>query len=268
MKTMRSAFLAATTLAALTGIANAQSIDPVNEEIGFQGQLVVTSATSAVITGTGPTAGQTTPVGASLAGVGYVSSGALFTGDLFAEGSPIVNNALYTFTLQGLTVDPDSISAVAVPVTPVIAPAGGTAIVASYTGGTINIWQRETPLGRTYSDPATDLADFAQGTPFLTADIINLSSNFFDPGAVGGNDGQGQINGLFQVTGGTILTDFLAEQGLTVGVISSQIFENQSAPGYTFALSGRADIIPEPATMALFGAGLLPLGAFLRRRKS
>jgi hypothetical protein len=219
-----------------------------------------------VIGGTGPTAGQTTPVGASLAGVGYVSSGALFTGDLFGPGSPVVDNALYTFTLTGLEVD--SFSATAVPVTPVIAPAGGTAIVSSYSGGTINIWARDTPLGRTYSDPATDLTDFASGTPFLTADIIALNSSFFDPGAVGGTDGTGQIQGMFQVTGGTILTDFLAEQGLTVGVISSQITTAGAAPGYSFALSGRADIIPEPATMALLGAGLLPLGAFLRRRKS
>lgn len=259
MKTMRSAFLAAGALAALTGVAHAQSIDPVNEEIGFQGQLNVDSVTSAVIGGTGPTAGMTTPVGASLSGVGYVSSGALFPSTLFAGGNPTVDNALFTFTLNGITLNGAANAT---------ASAVGTSIVANYTGGTINIYQRTTPLGRTYSTPSADQTDFANGTPYLTANLLSAQSIFFDPGALGGKDGFGQINGLFQVTGGTVYNDFLASQGLTIGVISSQIFENQAAPNYVFALSGRADIIPEPATIALFGAGLLPLGAFLRRRRA
>lgn len=256
MKTMRNALLAVGVLAAMIGSASAQSVDPFANEIDFQGQFNVDAAF------TDPSTGATLP--AVISGAGYLTSGALIPEEIF-QNPPVTNsqsNAHYTYTLTNLTFAgflPGTTS---------------TNINAQYTGGILNVYYDVTPDQTYTGSTAASMATFSDGQLVLTGNV-SVDSTFF---VTGPDSGFGSISGQVQFTGGGPYTEaggntydlyqILVNNKTTVGLIEADTNTRGRQGDYEFTAAGNVNIIPEPTTMALLGAGLLPMGMFLRRRRS
>jgi len=254
MKTLRSAFLVAGILAALTNGANAQTLFTPAGDLTFSGLFTTDGPDNVPQTADDALGSPGATI--NISGVGHVSGGTIFSpGPFFGPGGASAyrtgqaqdeTGANYTFVFDA---GPGTVSAV------------GTNVVTTYTSGFLDIFFDPTPITvANYNNRGT----FGDGTLFLRASINNLRSSFDVPG------GQGSVRGSVTFTGGTFYTGFLQPRGLTMGEISSQtnLFNTTNAPGtYDFQADGRLDVIPEPTTMALFATGLLPLAVRLRRRK-
>jgi hypothetical protein len=175
-------------------------------------------------------------------------------------------NSYYTFTLTGLSLVPGS---------SVFNPATGN-ITANYTGGTLRIFFDDADdmlpanglpsTGGSFaagagSGPGTNAN--TDGVLYLeAANNVSVASTF-NVATLGGG-----FVGDFFVTGGTALA-FIGNfrQGLINGTLDAR--SGVVPAGYQFQVSGVAELIPEPSTFALLGAGLLPMaGAIARRRRS
>jgi hypothetical protein len=284
-KGMRSALLAVGTLAALTGAAFAQTIDEDAGEFNYQGQFVQDLAAPGSF------------VVNRVEGIGFMTSGALFEGLPAAEAKTgfTVSTSNYTFYLSNLnrntTVGGNFAPGVDVDGT---IGTGNFSVYTTFTGGTLTIY-RDPNVAAEPSPPATgapqsyrtDVANpnprnvsttspnfvagrpnFTDGTAVIIANIPYLRTvvNFQNFAPVGGQILAGSI---LVVTGGTgsIFNFLTVQNNLRSALITGQFNFQQAATGYSLRVDGSIDVIPEPTTMALFGAGLLPLGAFLRRRR-
>jgi hypothetical protein len=256
MKTLRSAFVAAGALAALIGTANAQTIEGVNStpfDITFIGQVNVDAFDGPV------------PVG--LSAYGAILGGALFTPPsvdgatgLFDGIIGIPDTARYTFGLTDLVLSSGSVT-----------PDGST-FNATYSGGTLRVFFDDSPeAGQgTFADPSL----YTDGGVVLISELggvtINSTFNIADQ--------RGEFDGAFkfdfesaELAGNPVpgLNDFLMANGLTTGILTNVGFSAASKLGFgEYGTTGSVNVIPEPTTIALFGAGLLPLGTFLRRRRA
>ena len=294
-KGMRSALLAVGSLAALTGAAFAQTIDLEAGELNYQGQFVQDLAAP------------NTPIVNRVEGIGFFTSGALFEGLPAAEervgNTP--GTANYTFYLSNLTRDMTAPGNVApgVILEPGVTP-GSFSVYTTFTGGTLTIYRdpntglggEPAPFPGAPGNPATntnqqsyraDVANpsprntsttspnflagrqnFTDGTPVIVASVPFLRTvvNFQNNVPVGGQILAGSVLVVNSGTG-SIFNFLTVENNLRTALITGQFNFQQAATGYSLRVDGSIDIIPEPTTMALFGAGLLPLGAFLRRRR-
>lgn len=277
MKTMRSAFLAAGVLAALTATGNAQTVDltPGIVEGNFRGQFNAESAASV--------GGLT--LATVISGVGTLDSGALFPSPTYVGGVVTTNpdTAYYTFTL-GSTSDVDG-AGPGTAVNPAVGGAnlvlagapsigvvgGQTIVVANYSGGLFSVYLDDAddalPANGNPTTPAnySNPSSFADGSLYLQGLISNAALTF------NATTGTGSLSGTINFTAGSVYTSVLQPRGLTTGLFTTNVNNaagGQVATGYEFAANGLVDVIPEPTTMALFGAGLLPLAGFLRRRRA
>lgn len=231
MKTMRNALLAVGVLTAMIGTVKAQTVSPTSPEILFSGALQ----------GSGGATGSSFN---NLTGFGFITGGALFALPLFDSTiSPTASeaNAFYSFTLTGLTLASQTQM--------------GSDVNATYTGGTLNIYFDSTP-----DQSFSNTASFSDGLLFLQGTNVTINS-IFDLG-----EGTGSFGGAYVASGGTILP-LLGPN--TLGSITGNTSAVVGVPaGFQFSTDGRSDLIPEPTTMALLGVGLLPLAAFVRRRRA
>lgn len=263
MKTMRNALLAAGVLAALTVSANAQSVSPTNAEILMAGQIDVVQYLDLNNNGQfDATSDLPTVVDA----YGFITGGALF-GDPFSPdlftGGPVSENARYTFSVVGLTL-----------VQPASPPVGGN-FNGRYINGAYNVWLDDDggvgdPGGQSFSQQG----DFTNGLLQLVG-TVNVDSVFNLAGGFGTFDGTILFNPSGTSTPGGVaispnpINTFLANNpGVLGGFFTNTGFSVASRTGFgEFGTTPQIELVPEPTTMALFGAGLLPLGAFLRRRR-
>lgn len=290
MKTMRSALLAVGVVAALiTTTAHAQVVGD-QEELVFSGQIQLGAVFLEPVAGA--PAGTFVPAAGTLESVGFNSAGSLFSpGPVYPGGltpftfppfSSTADQAIYTYHLFGLTSGPAATTAVLNPGN------GHVNINQSFSGGTLVIYQNHphgigavaNPFGETKvgaADPASAFtplnygpqgSTIASATGYADGNIWLMASVGVDS-TFDATIGTGSYIGTLAFTGGSLYTQFLLPHGLTVGTITGTT-SSAGPPTWTLGLTtqGRVDVIPEPRTLALFGAGLLPLGMFLRRRRA
>ena len=303
-KGMRSALLAVGTLAVLTGAAFAQTLDEEAGEFNYQGQFVQDLADPATVVGAPFVVNRVEGIGFITSGalfegltgvearVGnspgtanytfYLSNlnrdmsapGNIAPGVFFEPGATAGTFSVYTtFTGGTLTIYRDSAGdpahpnpALAGPANEPSPPPGATATTRqSYRADVIN------PVPRNVSTTSPNFVagrpNFTDGVPVIVANIPFLRTvvNFQNNAPVGGQILAGST--LVVNSGSGTIFNFLINQNLRAALITGQFNFQQAATGYSLRVDGSIDVIPEPTTMALFGAGLLPLGAFLRRRR-
>lgn len=149
------------------------------------------------------------------------------------------------------------------------------------TGGSLNYYVHSTLPNLTTGDQTTDMTNAAAGTLFLSLqptvfDSFGDTMSIFVPGTSLGNfTGVAQGQAFLDVTGGDAATNFDTNT-FAVGNGTTADLEfvgnaNRSTTG-DFPVGGSdntfANTVPEPATLALLGAGLFLMAWSLRRKSS
>lgn len=221
-----------------------------------------------------------TSVGQNLRGLGFVSSISDVSNNVtYTYGQ---NNAFLTFVFSGFTA------------TSVTAPTGTTDGTILFSGGTVNFYVESAAPNLTTGSQLTDFANASSGTLWLTASAAPLDAAgdtlkvSIPAGATLLNFQNATGNAFFDVTGGDAFATFNSNNQFDAfdtnggtcffGIPTAQgcadvRFSESSSTGISgdFRVSGsaniKADAIPEPATLALFGTGLTLLGWASRRRR-
>lgn len=190
-------------------------------------------------------------------GVGISQSGTL--------SSPAVNFTFFGMTVTPGTLGGDALEGTAVSITPDTAfsftSISGGAGLFSPNSGTIT-------LGNSILGTITGDIDFVMitstGVPGSFAIQVALSNLNITPGTsgvisalVGSQNGTGVLTFQFTAPSGTTLFDLLT-MGLGVGTLGD-------VNSMTRSMSGSV-AVPEPASLALLGSGLLMGGGFIRRK--
>lgn len=306
-KGMRSALLAVGTLAALTGAAFAQTIDEEAGEFNYQGQFVQDLANPATVGGLPFIVNRVEGIGFMTSGalfdgltgvearVGNAPGTANYTFYLSnlvrntaapirpntvapgveVDGNPATGffSVYTTFTGGTLTIYRDSVGDPAQPNPLLRGPAlepnpPATGAAQSYRGDVPNALAPPARTSTTSPNFIAGRQNFTDGVPVIIASVpyVRTVVNFQNGLPVGGQILAGSIINVIGGTG-SIFNFLTVQNNLRAALITGQFNFQQAATGYSLRVDGSIDVIPEPTTMALFGAGLLPLGAFLRRRR-
>ncbi|MGZ8490825.1 MAG: PEP-CTERM sorting domain-containing protein [Gemmatirosa sp.] len=267
MKTMRKALLTAGLLAALPGMAAAQTISTTAGEITFSGLFTTDGPDNVPQTADDALGAPNATV--NISGVGYLTGGAFFgPGSILGYPfSPVYRTGVtnderganYTFVFDA---GPGTI-------TDVFSGIGDNSVITEYTTGTLNIYRTTDVPGATTNNTfgtgtAANRATFADGTLFLSSSVSFLRSSF-NPSV-----GQGSVTGNLAFTGGELFTSFLQPNNILGGVVNALSNVSSVPTGYDFVADGRIDasVVPEPSTYMLMGTGLLALAGFARRRRA
>jgi len=265
-KVMRKALLAAGMVAALTGAVNAQTISPIDTEISFIGQVDVTS----FVTQPGGTPGgpfnPREDLPTTLSAFGFIEGGALFQGeDLFTTvGVGGVRDARFTFAATGLTLNPATLEVTGTP--------SSTIVTARFENGVYEVFfDADGGAGDPGGQDFDTQGDFSNGTRILSGNF-SVESVFVIPNnttrpAFGSLEGNIVFNPA--LGSGPINAFLAANPGFAAGFFTNTGISTAGRVGFgEFSTTGQIELIPEPGTIALLGAGLLPMGMFLRRRRA
>lgn len=216
----------------------------------------------------------------NISGVGYISGGDIFLpgpvpgypfSPVFRVGVPSdETGANYSFVFDagpGVVTDPFS-------------GPSDTSVITQYSFGTLNIFRVPSAPGvltnnNFGSGTPANRATFTDGSLYLSMNITSLT---FSQNPVAGT---GTLAGAVAFTGGELFFGYLSATGQLTGTFNTSvsIFDPntfQSLGTYDYITrDGRADVgattaaaAPEPATLALLAAGLLPVvSAVIRRRR-
>ena len=273
MNRMRKALATVGMLAALPGIAAAQTISTTAGELTFSGLFTTDGPDNIPQTADdvlgAPLATQ------NISGVGYLTGGAFIPTSSPSMGYPFSptyrtgfafsdeRNANYTLVFDagpGVITDP-------------FEGPNDDRVRTDYQTGFLNIYRTVDQPGVATNNNFADRSTFTDGNLFLSSTITFLRSTF-DP-----SSGTGAVLGTLTFTGGELYTAFLLPNNILTGSVSSQTRLRlglngelpTNAPGtYDFEADGRIDaaVIPEPSTYLLMGTGLLGLAGFARRRRA
>ncbi len=202
-----------------------------------------------------------------VAGIGSQGSGVTITDftSVAAAGSLSKYAALYFLATGGCCTENDSLITAAGATAAVTAylNSGGTVMIENYIGGTA--WDFVVGAGG-LADTSNNIAGYGTNDPSFsctdgeTVTPLGLANGFTQPGAIGCWEHQAYRQSFFAALG---FNESFFNADPTAG----------EGPGYSGLLSNGNTLTggtgtPEPASILMMSAGLVGLGALVRRRKS